>query len=48
MTGAVDTYMKRADRYFQEHLALSNQVDRHDRWIRHLADHTGTSLDDAA
>ena len=41
----IDFYSKKADTYFQEHLLLSGQVDRHDKWIHRLADDAGTKLD---
>jgi len=42
---AVDAYAKRADTYFQEMVALSHKVDRHEKWIKQLADKLGVKLE---
>lgn len=42
---AVDGYAKRADTYFQEMTALSHKVDRHEKWIKQLADKLGVKLE---
>jgi CII-binding regulator of phage lambda lysogenization HflD len=42
---AVDQYSIRADNYFQEMLVLSRQFDRHDKWIRQIADKIGIKLE---
>jgi len=34
---AVDSYAKRANDYFEEMLALSHKLDRHEKWIQQLA-----------
>ena len=44
LQGAVDSYAKRADAYFQEMVMLSRQVDRHDKWIRQIAERVGVKL----
>lgn len=46
LQGAVDAYAKRADAYFQEMVMLSHQVDRHDRWLRQIAEKVGVKLKD--
>jgi len=35
---SVDTYAKKADTYFQEMVALSHKVDRHEKWIQQIAE----------
>ena len=42
---SVDAYAKRADTYFQEMVALSYKVDRHERWIKQIADKLGIKLE---
>lgn len=42
---AVDAYAKKADTYFQELVALSHKVDRHEKWIKQLADKLGIKLE---
>ena len=42
---AVDTYAKKADTYFQEMVMLSHKVDRHEKWIRKLAEKLGVKLE---
>ena len=42
---AVDTYAKRADAFFQEMVALSHKVDRHEKWIRQIAEKLGIKLE---
>jgi len=44
LQGAVDSYAKRADTYFQEMVMLSHQVNRHERWIRQIAEKVGIKL----
>ena len=45
LQSAVDRYAKRADAYFQEMVALSHQVKRHERWIQQLAEKLGIKLE---
>ncbi len=45
LRGAVDTYAKKADTYFQEMVALSHKVDRHEKWLRQVADKLDIKLD---
>lgn len=35
---AVDAYAHKADAYFQEMVALSHKVDRHEKWIQQIAE----------
>ena len=41
LQSAVDRYAKRADAYFQEMVALSHQVKRHERWLHQIAEKLG-------
>lgn len=34
---SVDIYAKKADTYFQEMVALSHRVDRHEKWFQQVA-----------
>ena len=45
LLSAVDAYAKRADTYFQEMVALSHKVDRHEKWIQQLAEKLGMKLE---
>jgi uncharacterized coiled-coil DUF342 family protein len=42
---AVDAYAKKADTYFQEMLILAHKVDRHEKWIRQIAEKLGVKLE---
>jgi uncharacterized coiled-coil DUF342 family protein len=42
---SVDAYAKKADNYFQEMVALSHKVNRHEKWIKQLADKLGVRLE---
>jgi uncharacterized coiled-coil DUF342 family protein len=42
---SVDTYAKKADDYFKEMVALSQKVDRHERWIQQIAEKLGMKLE---
>jgi len=42
---AVDRYAKKADAYFQEMVALSHQVKRHERWLHQIAEKLGIKLE---
>lgn len=44
LVGVVDGLAKQVTNNHQEFLALVSQVGRHDKWIHHLAIHTGTKL----
>lgn len=45
LQGAVDSYAKRADTYFQEMVMLSHQINRHEKWIRKIAEKVGVKLE---
>ncbi len=45
LQGSIDAYAKKADTYFQEMVALSHKVDRHEKWIKQLADKLGIKLE---
>jgi len=42
---SVDAYAKKADTYFQEMVALSHKVDRHEKWLLQLAEKIGIKLE---
>ncbi len=42
---SIDAYAKRADTYFQEMVALSHKVDRHEKWIKQIAEKLGVKLE---
>ena len=42
---AVDSYAKKADAYFQEMVMLSHKVDRHEKWIKQMAEKLGIKLE---
>ncbi len=42
---AVDAYAKKADTYFQEMVSLSHKVDRHEKWLRQVAEKLDIKLD---
>lgn len=42
---AIDTYAQKADTYFQEMVALSHKVDRHERWFYQVAEKLGIKLE---
>ena len=41
---AVDAYAHKADAYFQEMVALSHKVDRHEKWLQEIAEKLGIKL----
>lgn len=41
---AVDAYAHKADAYFQEMVALTHKVDRHEKWLLEIADKLGVKL----
>lgn len=45
LLSAVDAYAKKADTYFQEMVALSHKVDRHEKWIHQIAEKLGIKLE---
>ena len=42
---AIDAYAKKADAYFQEMVALSHKVDRHEKWFHQIAEKLGIKLE---
>jgi len=42
---SVDAYAKKADTYFQEMVMLARKVDRHEKWIRQIAEKLGIKLE---
>ena len=42
---SVDAYAKKADAFFQEMIALSHKVDRHEKWIQQIAAKLGIKLE---
>lgn len=45
MYDGIDSYAKKADTYFQEMLMLATKVDRHERWLRQVAEKLGVKLE---
>ena len=44
LANAVDSYAHKADGYFQEMVALTHKVDRHEKWLLEIADKLGVKL----
>ncbi len=42
---SVDAYSKKADTYFQEMVMLSHKVNRHEKWLRQVAEKLEIKLD---
>jgi len=42
---SIDNYAKRANDYFEEMVALSHRLDRHEKWIQQLAQKLDIKLD---
>ncbi len=42
---AIDAYAKKSDTYFQEMLMLARKVDRHEKWIKQIAEKLGVKLE---
>lgn len=42
---AVDGYAKKADTYFQEMAALAHKVNRHEQWLKQIAEKVGVKLE---
>jgi len=42
---SVDAYTQKADNYFKEMTALSHKVDRHEKWIKQIAEKLGMKLE---
>ena len=45
LLGAIDVYAAKADAYFQEMVMMSHNMDRHEKWIKQLADKLGVKLE---
>ena len=45
LVNAIDGYAKKADAFFQEMVALSHKVDRHEKWLHQLAEKLGVKLE---
>jgi uncharacterized coiled-coil DUF342 family protein len=45
LQSSVDAYAKKADTYFQEMVMLSHKVDRHEKWLRQVAEKLNIKLD---
>jgi chromosome segregation ATPase len=45
LQSAVDGYAARMERYDQEQAVIGHKTDRHERWIRQLADKSSAKLD---
>jgi uncharacterized coiled-coil DUF342 family protein len=45
LLSAIDGYAKKADTYFEEMVALSHKVDRHEKWLLQLAEKLGVKLE---
>lgn len=44
LANSVDAYAKKGDAYFQEMVALSHKVDRHEKWLQEIAEKVGIKL----
>ena len=42
---SIDAYAKKADAYFQEMVMLAHKVERHEKWIRQIAEKLGIKLE---
>lgn len=42
---SIDLYAKKADTYFQEMVMLAHKVDRHEKWLKQIADKLGLRLE---
>ncbi len=42
---SVDAYAHKADKFFQELVMYSNQVKRHEKWLKEIADKVGIKLE---
>jgi uncharacterized coiled-coil DUF342 family protein len=45
LVSSVDSYMHKADTYFQEMLVLARKVDRLEKWIHQIAEKVGLQLE---
>ncbi|MFA6474427.1 MAG: hypothetical protein WCV85_06145 [Patescibacteria group bacterium] len=44
LISSVDAYAKKADTFFQELVVQVHRVDRHEKWIKQIADKLGVPL----
>lgn len=44
LADAIDAYAHKADAYFQEMVALTHKVDRHEKWLQEIAEKLGIKL----
>ena len=42
---SVDAYAAKADKFFEELVMLSNKVDRHEKWLKQIAEKLGMKLE---
>ena len=42
---AIDAYMKQGENYRQEMVMLAHKVDRHEKWIKQIAEKLGIKLE---
>ena len=45
LMNAIDAYAKKADTFFEEMVALTHKVDRHEKWFHQIADKLGIKLE---
>lgn len=45
LQSSIDAYAKKADTYFQEMVMLARKVDRHEKWIKQIANKLGIKLE---
>jgi len=45
LQSSVDAYAKKADTYFQEMTAMRHALNRHEEWIKKIAEKVGLSLE---
>lgn len=44
LQSSVDSYAKKADTYFQEMAAMRHALNRHEEWIKKIAEKVGLNL----
>ena len=42
---SVDAYAHKADKFFEELVMLSHKVDRHEKWLKQIAEKIGIKLE---
>jgi len=45
LSATVESYVQRADTYFQEMVVLAHKVDRHEKWFHQIAEKVGVKLE---